>query len=378
MSQQRVLAILPSLGVGGAEHYALRLLQQGRSAAAEWHVTSGNFTPRTLESAFLDAGAFVHHASPGLGNPARLLSFFLFLRRHRFDAVMSFNGVFAGVALSLARIAGVPIRIAWHRRSTPAYRPSLLRGLYAGTSLRLLDWASTHILSNSRAALDRFHGSAWQTSPKFQVIPNGVDATRFKPRPELGSRIRTQLGLPADAFVLGHVGRVDPAKDHNTLFAATRMLRNRFDNLRLVLVGPGTDQPDLLQRLAINGIEDVTRTTGARDDVHELYSAFDVFVFPSVTEGQPNALIEAMLSGIPIVATDIPGVREAVPPSHRPRLVPPKNSIALADEVQRVASSSRSTSDGLREWSVERFDMERNLDWALRPLGADGKVSANA
>ncbi len=378
MRLRRILVVLPSFEVGGAQHYARRLIQYGVSQNIEWHVTGSTSFGRALEAHYVELEASVHDVSPGYGSPLRIARFLRFLCRHEFHAVMSLNGIFAGLALTLARFAGVPTRVAWHRRSTPAYAPSPIRALYANASHRLLVSSSTHILSNSAAALDRFHPTVWRASPKYQVIPNGVDSARFSPNPTARARLRRELEVSEDTLVIGHVGRVDPAKDHETLFATVRLIRQGRCDVRLVLVGPGTDDPHLHARVTEHGIEDITVTMGPRDDVQDWYNAFDIFAFPSVTEGQPNALIEAMLSGVRVVATNIPGIRETVPSSQEAYLVAPRDPSALARVIERRSIEPASVTDQVRQWAVERYDLDRNLSLALQPLLGEAIHSKHA
>lgn len=358
--RRKVLVILPSYDSGGAENYALRLIRHAGTDEFEWHVTTGNLRNAQLEPAFRAAGARTHRATTGFLSPRKALGFARFLRQHEFDAVMSLNGVFSGPAMRIAQMAGVPRRIAWHRRSTPAYRPTLPRRLYAAQALRWLEASSTHILSNSRTALDHFHGAGWSDDPRFQVIPNGVDASRFRPRPEDRAAIREELGIPPDAVVVGHVGRVDPAKDHDTLLAAVRMLTERRDNLRLLLAGTGTDTEAFAARVRDAGLGDVFHGLGVRTDTERVYQAMDVFLFPSVTEGQPNALIEAMLSEVPVVASDIEPIRHAVPETMQDRLFPS----GRADEAARLVLdviARRAEICSTREWACSRYLPEANF-----------------
>jgi glycosyltransferase involved in cell wall biosynthesis len=360
--RQRILVQLPSFDSGGAENYALRLIRYTDSAEHEWHVTSGNLRNAILEDAFREAGAEVHYASPGFGHPRQVRSFSRFLRHHGFDAITTLTGVFGGLALSLARRAGVPIRVGWHRRSTPAYAQTPGRQLYARASLALLDWGATRILSNSRAALDNHHGPGWARSPKFGVIPNGVDATRFRPRPELRVQVRAELGIAEDALVMGHVGRLDPAKDHDTLLAVAAQLRRTHEELFVLIAGTGTDTFEFGTRLDQAGLRDIVLPLGSRSDIDRLNNAMDVFLFPSVTEGQPNALIEAMLSGVPIVASDIPGIREAVPPElHHQQLFSARDVMSATRIVTELVEGREYDIPFVRAWSAERFDAEKNF-----------------
>lgn len=367
MKRQRILVQLPSFDSGGAENFVLRLIQHAGNAEHEWHVSSGNLRNAILEDAFREAGAIVHHASPGFGNPHQVWCFSRFLRQHQFDAITTLTGVFGGLALSLARREGVPCRVGWHRRSTPAYAQTPGRRLHARASLTLLDWGATRILSNSRAALDNHHGPDWVQSEKFGVIPNGVDATRFRPRPDLKWQLRVEQGIPENAKVIGHVGRFDPAKDHGTLLAVVARLRRKCEDVRLLLAGSGTESADFGLQLERAGLRNVTLSLGNCPNVYRLYNAMDVFFFPSVTEGQPNALIEAMLCGLPIVASDIPGIRDAIPTTLTSKLFPPRDVSAATNLLQSVISNPSSAQASIG-WARDRYDLCRNLDMALREL----------
>jgi glycosyltransferase involved in cell wall biosynthesis len=358
--RRKVLVILPSYDSGGAENYALHLIRHAGTTEFAWHVTTGNLRNAQLEPAFQAAGAHTHRATTGFLSPHKALGFARFLRQHEFDAVMSLNGVFSGPAMQIAQMVGVPRRIAWHRRSTPAYRPTLPRRLYAAQALRWLEASSTHILSNSRTALDHFHGPNWSDDPRFQVIPNGADATRFRPRPEDRAAIRDELGIPHDALVIGHVGRVDPAKDHDTLLAAVQMLTTRRDNLRLLLAGTGTDTDAFAARIRDAGLADIFHGLGVRTDTERVYQAMDVFLFPSVTEGQPNALIEAMLSEVPVVASDIEPIRHAVPETMQERLFHPGRADEAARVVLDVIARGNQTYSA-REWSCDKYSSVKNF-----------------
>ena len=377
MTRRRILVQLPSFDSGGAENYALRLIRHAGTTEYEWHVTSSNLRNPILEDVFREAGAEVHHASPGHGHPRQILAFRRFLRAHQFDGMTTLTGTFGGLGLSLARLAGVPCRVAWHRRSTPAYAQTFGRRLYARASLVLLDWGATRILSNSRAALDNHHGPGWAQSEKFGVIPNGVDATRFRPRPELKAALRAELGIPEGARVIGHIGRLDPAKDHDTLLAVAAQIQQKHADLRLLLAGSGTDSADFGARLDRAGVRDIALPLGNRPDVERLYHAMNVFLFPSVTEGQPNALIEAMLCGVPIAASDIPGIREAIPPALTANLFPPRD-VATASTLVELALSDPAAATAPIDWARERYDLARNLDMALRELEPTKRAAAYA
>ena len=143
---------------------------------------------------------------------------------------------------------------------------------------------------------------------KVSVIPNAVDTSRFRP----GLRAsRASLGLPEAAELVGVVARLDPAKDHATLLHAFARVRARRPRARLVLVGGGPLSGALRSLTAELGLDEDVLFLGPRRDVHDLLPHFEVFVLPSIEEGTPMALLEAMACARPVVATavgDIPNI----------------------------------------------------------------------
>ncbi|MCI0621685.1 MAG: TIGR03088 family PEP-CTERM/XrtA system glycosyltransferase [Acidobacteria bacterium] len=146
---------------------------------------------------------------------------------------------------------------------------------------------------------------------KIRRICNGVDLKRFSEAVDK-SRIRGELGLDLDAFVVGTVGRLDPIKDQGALVEATAWLSPRFPLLRLVIVGNGPCYDHLDQLRKRLGLEKQVLLLGEQDDVPRLMQSFDVFALPSLFEGISNTLLEAMASGLPVIATRVGGNVELV------------------------------------------------------------------
>ena len=363
-----MLLILPSLHAGGAENYALRLMQFEGGSAFEWHVLSPNLERGDLHEAFMAEGATVRYQSIGYLNPLKMLRFYRCLKERRFDVVCTLNGVFGGLTLAIAKAAGVKSRIGWHRRSTPAFRPTWGRRAYAQLALWLLEKSSTRILSNSRAALDHFHGPNWVNDNRLAVIPNGVDTNMFADHRGTKHEARQALGLPVDGYVVGHVGRFDPAKNHETIFRVAAALVQREPTAKFVFCGKGTDSAAFREQMERFGIADHCVALGLQPNLPRVYRSFDVFYFPSVTEGQPNALIEAILAKLPFVAADIPGVRDVVPPPLHAQLLPP---MAVTPAVEAILTKFRDAQREPQEafeWASERFDLARNMTLALQTL----------
>jgi len=223
-----------------------------------------------------------------------------------------------------------------HRRYNRLRRLSrLLVGHYIGMSADLVHWLNTEV------------GIPLQN---LSVVYNGVDVQRFAP----GARLRDLLPqgfAPAGALVIGSVGRLEPVKDQVTLVRALiRLLRDHPQlrpRLRLVVVGDGVLRVQMQAELAAAGLQDHAWFPGFRDDTPDLYRCLDLFVLPSRREGISNTLLEAMASGLAVVATRVGGNPELVLDGVTGTLVPAADPERLAQALfERLGDPARLAADG--------------------------------
>jgi glycosyltransferase involved in cell wall biosynthesis len=144
----------------------------------------------------------------------------------------------------------------------------------------------------------------------LRVVPNGIRVERFALQSRAQARAR--LGVPAEALLVGTVGRLNWAKDQAVLVQAIASLAPRLPQLRCVLVGEGALRAALQRQITALGMEERVTLLGDRGDVPELLPGFDVFALPSRTEGYSIALLETAASGVPAVVSDVGGNREIV------------------------------------------------------------------
>ncbi len=177
---------------------------------------------------------------------------------------------------------------------------------------------------------------------KLRQIYNGVDAGKFSPRQDdaqLGDLAPPGL-LPENAVVVGTVGRLAKVKNQQLLIEAVGYLFTKRPilrgTLRLVLVGDGPLKLQLVDRVKQLGISDVVWFSGDRNDVPVLMQLMDIFILPSLAEGISNTLLEAMASGLPVIATSVGGNVELIEEGVNGRLVPVNNVVAMADAVAEL------------------------------------------
>ena len=136
------------------------------------------------------------------------------------------------------------------------------------------------------------------------VVNNGIEAGKYIYSQAKRDNLRESLGLTNSDFVIGHIGRFNFQKNHTFLIDIFKEIYKIDNNSRLVLVGKGELENDIREKVHISGLEDRVMFLGVREDIPDLLSCFDVFLFPSLFEGLSVVLIEAQASGIPCVVSD--------------------------------------------------------------------------
>lgn len=179
------------------------------------------------------------------------------------------------------------------------------------------------ILTVSQRVRDQLSGEIAVPADEIHVIANGVDTRQFQPATvDQRAVLRGRLGLAPTDLVVGTVGSLVPVKRHNLLLDAFAAISAETPGLRLLIVGEGPMRDTLWERAAAMGLQERVRFLGHRDDVHQILPALDMYVCTSDSEGQSNALLEALASGLPVVSTDV-GDHAAILRSSQAGLVVP-------------------------------------------------------
>jgi glycosyltransferase involved in cell wall biosynthesis len=327
-----VVFSIDTMSVGGTEMNALRTAAQlDRTRFKLTVVTLRGEGP--LAQQYADLGIRVErfpifnlYGPATLRQAMRLAEFF---RRERVSVVHCHDQYSNVFSVASARLAGVPVIIASKRwlHSTLAYR------LANGIGFRL----STLILANSPAVAESVVRKDRIRASRVMVLPNFVDDAAFAPPSDAQqTEWRSELDLHDGARIIGIVASLLPIKDHATLLRATAMLRARWPDLRVVVVGSGPMQPALETLAATLGIADAVRFAGLRPQTPSFHHLFEISVLCSTSEGFPNTLVEAMAAAKPIVATDVGGVADAVQPHENGLLVPAQDPDALAGAIDAL------------------------------------------
>jgi glycosyltransferase involved in cell wall biosynthesis len=192
-----------------------------------------------------------------------------------------------------------------------------------------LSFLPDRILYNAVEARRQHEAAGYRSAPA-RVLPNGYDVDAFAGGPDARDRARRDLGIDADAEVVGFVARFHPVKNHAGFLEAAARLASRRPRARFVAVGPGMlpENLELMRAVERSGIQSRVVLLGPRDDVRDLVHAFDIATLASHGEAFPNALAEAMAAGVPCVAPDVGDVARLF--GDTGIVVPPGDPTALA------------------------------------------------
>jgi glycosyltransferase involved in cell wall biosynthesis len=268
---------------------------------------------------------------------AQLVTLF---RRMRPDLVHTHSPKASLLGQWAARVAGVPRRVhTIHGLYLPADARGVKRRLYLW--LERSEMASAHIvLSQNAEDIATATRERLCDPERLRLLGNGIDVERFHPRNQHGrDEVRRRLGIPNEHLVVGMIGRLVREKGYPELFEAAVAIRGRINAVTFVVVGgPEPSKPDAVTAEDVDrwALGDSLLMLGHRDDIAELLGAMDVVVLPSHREGFPRVLMEAAATGLPVVATDIRGCRDAVVDGETGILVPRRDPAALATAILRV------------------------------------------
>lgn len=258
-----------------------------------------------------------------------------FYWKRRFDAVVTITPKAGLLGMLAARLAGIPVRVHWFTGQVWATRKGMMRAILKKID-RVTASCATNILADSPSQMEFLVREGVVVGDKISVLGHGsisgVDTARFRPDPQARQRIRTELQIPSGAPCLVYVGRMSKEKGVPDLLTAFGRLREEFDDLHLILVGP--DEEKLVPHARSPGLHVVGYTMNT-----EAYmAAADIICLPSYREGFGSVLIEGASCGLPAVAARIYGITDAVVENNTGLLHPPGDIAALADGLHRLVS----------------------------------------
>jgi glycosyltransferase involved in cell wall biosynthesis len=337
----RILYIIGQLNIGGAERQLLYLAS---------HLNRDEFQPvictlsdqtqqRYLaEKADIDVITLPRLMKPDLTRLWRLPAV---IRNIQPDLIHSYLFVGNFWARISGTFSGIPVIISIRNSDyyTSPFQVSMNRILRPLTKM---------MIANSKAGRNSAISRREIGKRKSLVIYNGIPLFQFDDLLRKGD-VRKELGLNKENILIGMIARLESQKDYETYLRAMQIVSNKNEKVRVLCVGDGSKKSELMELTRSLNISQITIFTGSRSDVPSILNALDIFVLSSHFEGFPNAIMEAMAAGLPVVASRVGGVPELVAHNITGLLVSPGNAEDLAESVlSLLEDQERATEMGLR------------------------------
>jgi len=355
-----------SLGWGGQE---IRILSESKGLAERGHHTTILCPPEAR--IFGESKAW---GVPAVALPiarkrlAGLRALRGWLQANRCDVLNTHSSTDSWLAGLAVRLGDkIPI-VRTRHISAPVPRNPLSRWLYESVAAR--------IVTTGEALKRQLVEDNGFRAERIESVPTGIDVDRYRPGDRLAARAK--LGLPAEPILAGIVATLRSWKGHMFLLEALRSLPQHME---LVIVGDGPMCETLERRIEEWGFRERVRMAGNQADVVPWLQALDIFALPSyANEGVPQALIQAMLCGLPCVTTAVGGIGEIAHDGTTALIVPPRDATALGRAIERLAAdpSLRSVlGSNARTYCVEHCSYEQMLD-RMEAIYADVTGNADA
>ena len=255
------------------------------------------------------------------------------IKQKKIDVIHAHNATAWFYVTWASILTGVPIVYTEHDRSFPT--PLRLKyfhyffGKYA-----------TAVIAVSKAVKKNLE--KYEHIKNVKVIYNGIDPDLFKPA-SIEEKVlkKKQLGLNKNDFVLGNVGRMDYLKNQRILIEILPALKKISPQIKLILVGGGEEEGNLKKLAIKKDVKNDVTFLGQRSDVNQILKAFDIFIFPSLTEGLPLVIIEAMATGLPVVASYVGGIPELIIHGKNGFLVSPTSKKGIKNTIIKLLQNQK-------------------------------------
>ena len=360
----RVVHIISALYQGGAESQLEKLIYHSQSTEIEHIIISLKNDETPLMVRLKDNGIKVYCV--GFNGVGGVFGFFKLIKLLRllntpkcvFQCWMyhaNFFGLLAGIILGISR------KTIWNIRRTEL--PNGMTGILAKLSANLSHLSPVTIVCCAEAA-KKSHIKAGYNDQKIKVIHNGIDTKLFKNDAESRVLFRKKINVTKDEFIIGMIGRYAPIKGHlNMLQTFLHLIQNiepKKNNLRLVLIGREVKEAVTLQSmLSMPELKGRITILDEQAEIWKVIPGLDLLCLPSISEGFPNVVAEAMSCGVPAVVTDVGDAALIV--SNSNMVAPPRKSHALASSllryIQLSSSEKRAVSSDVRVLIDTRFSL---------------------
>ena len=319
--------------------------------------------PNYFESKGLKVFYISGKNKPRIFNPLILLKLANILKREKVDILhchLHKASVYGAIAAGLAGVEVVFSHVHGLNRSK-ALRRRLINRL-------ILPKVNKILTVGEAVRQDVLQSNPFLTEQKVISLGNSIDYEQFANIEITREKAKENLGLQTNSFVFGSTGRLAPTKGYGYLIEAFGQVKRQIPQAELVFAGDGRLRGELERKAATMGYAASVHFLGQRADVPQILRAMDVFVLPSIAEGLPRSLMEAMAAGLLCIGSRVGGVPEILANGQAGYLVEPKNETALAQAMVKLAKITNSAKEQLIAKARQRVTEQYSHDLIIKKL----------
>ena len=298
--------------------------------------TAGEFTEEIEKTGAKVVNIPIARSASPVRDFISLVNLYKFMKKEKFHSVQTYTTKAGFIGRLAARLAGVPIIIhnilELPQNST---QNPVLKFIYKTMEQIAANWAD-FIITTTQPNRNQILENKIVTPDRLAAIPEGIEMKNYECVKANRAEKRKELGIPDGAIMVGTVARLEKAKGHIYLLEAIKTILKKRDDIYFVMVGKGCLYEQLEEKSRELGIEKKVQFTGFRDDMLEILQSIDLFVLPSLWEGQGVVLMEAMCYKKPVIACKVGGVVDVVRDGVNGVLVPPRDPQGIAEAVLKT------------------------------------------
>jgi len=353
--KKRILVIIKAAVGGGAEKLVLDQMKYYDKDLFDLHVVA--LMKGHMEKEFIYTSAcytcFYSKTNLSIRTLKKILKY---IHTHKIDLIHTHLYV-PDIYGFLLKMAIPRIKLITTKHNTNDFR----KKIYWGLLDNLLSWPACRIIAVSQSVKDFISKYEFIPQHRITMIYHGVDINQFKKKTNL-IKLKQELNIKDDDFVIGIVGRMIKQKGHKYLLEAIAKLKDEISTIKLLIIGTGNLETSLKYYSKKLGIEKNVVFLGFRMDMTPLYSLMNILCLPSIFEGLGLVLVEAMLCQTITIGAEIHGITEVIQDGINGYLFPPKNSTALANIILKIYNSNfdKKIYEQAKK-STQRFDYKKNL-----------------
>jgi len=353
---KKILHVIDSFDLGGAQTFLLELVKNTDRSRFDPEVAAMH-GHGVFEQAFQEGGIATHSLSPGKWPPLFVPNFWNLMRRGKYD-ILHFHLFGANLCAKPLAIAAGHTAIIVHDQCNDASRDEspLLLGLDA-----LANRGAARVIAVSESVRRYLIAHEDLEDSRVVMIPNGIDATLFHPpTDEERKAVKRELGIPEESFVIGGVGRLVEQKNFALFLEVASSVAKSHPSFNFLIAGSGPLEEELKAQVLRLGLSERMLFTGHLSDRVGLYHALDALMMPSLFEGTPMTLLEAMASGLPVVASSVDGIAEVCTDGVDALLVPSGDRTEFFNATQRIivdAELRKTLGENARQTILERYEI---------------------